>query len=114
MKNIENKDIYFAGQITGVEGYVESAASGLMVAYNIINKMKNVIDENIFPEETMLGCLSKHISAENVDFQPMNANFGIIKPLDEMVKDKKQRYEKYSIRSLERIGKIADEFNRVR
>ena len=114
MKNIGDKDIYFVGQISGVEGYVESAASGLMVAYNIINKMKNVTEKGIFPDVTMLGCLAKHISTENVDFQPMNANFGIIKPLEEKIKDKRQRYEKYSIRSLEKVGKIADEFNRVR
>lgn len=90
----ENANIYFAGQISGVEGYVESAASGMMVAYNIINRLKEKdID---FPDTTILGSLSKYISTENKHFQPMNANFGILKPLDVRIKDKKEKYTKLS------------------
>lgn len=88
----ENSNIYFAGQISGVEGYVESAASGMMVAYNILNKIKGTCAE--FPDTTMLGSLAKYISTENKHFQPMNANFGILKPLDVKIKDKKERYTK--------------------
>ena len=88
----ENSNIYFAGRISGVEGYVESAASGMMVAYNILNKIKGTSAE--FPDTTMLGSLAKYISTENKHFQPMNANFGILKPLDVKIKDKKERYTK--------------------
>ena len=68
---------------------IESAASGLMVAYNIITKLKG-IDFN-FPEETMLGSLSKYIATENKDYQPMNANFGIVKGTEKKIRDKKER-----------------------
>lgn len=88
----DKNNIYFAGQISGVEGYVESAASGLMVAYNIINRMKNC--EVSFPDTTMLGSLAKYISTENKHFQPMNANFGILKPLEVRIKNKKEKYQK--------------------
>jgi methylenetetrahydrofolate--tRNA-(uracil-5-)-methyltransferase len=100
----ENENVYFAGQISGVEGYVESAASGLMVAYNILASMKNRKEEQaIFDEVTMLGALSKYVSTENKDYAPMNANFGIVPKLDKDVKDKKERYMLYAKRSLEKI-----------
>lgn len=105
MKN--NSNIYFAGQISGVEGYVESAASGMMVAYNIINKFKN--REINFPDTTMLGSLSKYISSENKNFQPMNANFGIIKPLEKRIKDKKEKYTILSQIALNDIEKLKEE-----
>ena len=90
----ENNNIYFAGQISGVEGYVESAASGLMVAYNIINRLKG--KDISFPDTTIIGSLAKYISTENKHFQPMNANFGIIKPLEVRIKDKKEKYTRLS------------------
>lgn len=114
MKDIQNRNIYFAGQISGVEGYVESAASGLMVAYNIIKKINGNGGIPSFTEETMLGSLAKHISTKNKDFQPMNANFGIIKPLEINIKDKHLRYETYSKRSLERMKEIVDEYKGYR
>lgn len=114
MKNINKKDIYFAGQISGVEGYVESAASGLMVAYNIIKKIKTNNEDNLFNNHTMLGCLAKHISSKNKDFQPMNANFGIIKPLDIQIKDKSLRNEEYAKRSLKKVEVIKSEFENIR
>ena len=106
-----NPNIYFAGQISGVEGYVESAASGLMVAYNVINRLNGIKLE--FPEETMLGALSKYISTENENYQPMNANFGIIKQSDKKIKDKKERYNFYSLRSLEKIKEWTNEFENI-
>lgn len=105
---LKNTNIYFAGQISGVEGYVESAASGLMVAYSIM------YGECKFNNTTMLGALAKYISTENKDFQPMNANFGIIEPLDIKIKDKKLKYEAYAARSIERIKEIKDELENTR
>ncbi len=107
-----NPNIYFAGQISGVEGYVESAASGLMVAFNIIAKLKQV---NIqFSDETMLGALSKYIATQNSDFQPMNANFGIIKSTETKIKDKKERYSFYAERSLNKIKELSHELKNIR
>lgn len=94
-----NRNIYFAGQITGVEGYVESIASGMIVGLNIVNRLKNK-EKLIFPETTMIGALSKYISTLNDNFQPMNANFGILKPLTEKIRDKKLKYEKLADRAL--------------
>lgn len=105
----ENGNIFFAGQISGVEGYVESAASGLMVAYNILSRLNNI--EIIFPDTTMLGSLSKYISTKNKNYQPMNANFGILKPLDEKIKDKKQRYKKLADRALNDINNLKKCYN---
>lgn len=101
-----NDNIYFAGQISGVEGYVESAASGLIVAYSIINRLKGK-GFNL-PDTTMLGSLSKYISTENKNFQPMNANFGILKPLDVRIKDKKEKYTILSNRAIEDITKFKE------
>mgnify|MGYP001861116934 FL=1 len=105
----ENSNIFFAGQISGVEGYVESAASGLMVAYNILSRLNNI--EIMFPDTTMLGSLSKYISTKNKNYQPMNANFGILKPLDEKIKDKKQRYKKLADRALNDINNLKKCYN---
>lgn len=97
----ENPDIYFAGQISGVEGYMESAASGIIAAESIISKSKGQ-DPIAFPNFTMLGALSGFISDETVkNFQPMGANFGILPPLDEKIRDKKQRYLGLANRSVE-------------
>lgn len=104
----QNNNIYFAGQISGVEGYVESAASGFMVAYNIVCRLKGKKIE--FTEDTMLGSLAKHVATENKDYQPMNANFGIIQKLDKKVKDKKLKYEMYSKRALNSIEVQKNEF----
>ncbi len=105
MKKYNN--IYFAGQISGVEGYVESAASGLMVGYNILNRLNDIVVE--WKDTTMLGSLAKHVSTENKDYQPMNANFGIIRGLEKKIKDKKLKYELYARRSLEDIEVLKNE-----
>lgn len=94
------KNIYFAGQMTGVEGYVESAASGIVAALNALYNTEE--REVIFPTETMIGAMANYIvDSTSKNFQPMNANFGIIKPLDEKIRDKKEKYERYAKRSLE-------------
>ena len=102
----QNENIYFAGQITGVEGYVESISSGLVASINAVKKYQSMrqnkeFDKIIFPEYTMIGALSKYISTPNEKFQPMNANFGIVPPLKEIIKDKKLKYQKLSERALQ-------------
>ena len=99
----KHENVYFAGQITGVEGYVESISSGLVAGMNAVNKLKK--EEKItFSEYTVIGALAKYISTENKKFQPMNANFGISPQLEgKKIKDKKERYELMAKRSLENI-----------
>lgn len=97
-----NKNIFFAGQITGVEGYVESISSGLVSAINACNVYKNK-EKVVFSELSMIGALAKYISTPNDNFQPMNANFGILPNLDEKIKDKKLKYAKLADRGLDEI-----------
>lgn len=93
-------NIFFAGQITGVEGYMESAASGIMAGINAARKF-NGERSVILPKETMIGALCNYISVGGYgDFQPMGANFGILSELNPTVKDKKARYEAFSNRSI--------------
>lgn len=99
-----NPQVFFAGQITGVEGYVESAASGIMAAIHLIEKL-NGRQPKIPDNTTVIGALSAHISGANVDFQPMNANFGILAPPEKTIRDKKQRYAYLAERALESIKK---------
>ncbi len=98
---IKNPHIYFAGQISGVEGYMESAASGILAGYNAIRRLKGE-EPILLPKITMMGALSQYISDTSVkNFQPMGAAFGIIDPLDEKIRDKKERYEALARRSLQ-------------
>ena len=100
LKKLPN--IYFAGQITGVEGYVESISSGLVAGINAAHKLKQ--KETVrFSKETVIGALAKYISTPNEKFQPMNANFGILPELEEKIRDKKLRYQKMAERSLEKL-----------
>lgn len=100
---------FFAGQMTGVEGYVESAASGLLAAVHMANRLsgKEVV---LPPTTTVCGALSAHIRTATEDFQPMNANFGILPPLTERIKDKKLRYRALAERAIddmrEYVGRI--------
>ena len=98
----KNNNIFFAGQISGVEGYVESISSGMVAGINAAN-MINGKEKMIFPAETVIGSLANYISTENKKFQPMNANFGILPELPEKVKDKKLKYEKLARRAIENI-----------
>ena len=102
----ENTNIYFAGQISGVEGYVESISSGMVASLNAINQFNNKEERIIFSEITMIGAISKYISTKNKNFQPMNANFGILPCLDEKIRDKKLRYETLANRALKEINTI--------
>lgn len=98
----KNKNIYFAGQITGVEGYVESISSGMVAALNAIEDFNGTNKKITFSKYTVIGALAKYISSENKKFQPMNANFGILPALEgKKIKDKKERYMKLAERSLE-------------
>ncbi len=94
--------IFFAGQITGVEGYVESAGSGLMAGIYALRRLQGKPDIRI-KDTTVLGSLARYITTENKDFQPMNANFGIIPPLDIILRDKAERKKRMAERSLEEI-----------
>ena len=99
--------IFFAGQITGVEGYVESAASGIIAGINMANKLQGK-PEFIMPPETMTGALAAYISdIYNKDnFQPMGSNMGILPELPERIKDKKKKYQMYADRALEKLGEL--------
>ena len=99
----ENKDLFFAGQLTGVEGYMESASSGLICG---INAARRIIGQDTvtLPETTMIGALSRYISDPAVaDFQPMGANFGILPELQNRPRDKAERGAAYAERSLAAI-----------
>lgn len=100
----KQQNIFFAGQMTGVEGYVESAASGLVASINAV-RLFNRAEAVIFPETTAIGSLPHYIThADSKHFQPMNVNFGIIKELDgPRIRDKKERYEKIAKRALQAI-----------
>ena len=112
MKN--NRRIFFAGQITGVEGYVESISSGFVAginackiyeAYDNSSDIEVEYEKNkiVFSRETVIGALADYISTPNDKFQPMNANFGILPPLENNIKDKKEKYGKMAEKSLKNI-----------
>ena len=98
----KNNNIFFAGQITGVEGYVESISSGLVAAINACQRFESK-DKISFNEQTMIGALAKYISTPNEKFQPMNANYGILPELGEKIRDKKLRYQNLSERALKML-----------
>jgi methylenetetrahydrofolate--tRNA-(uracil-5-)-methyltransferase len=96
-------DLFFAGQMTGVEGYVESAASGLLAGINAARLVKGE-ELVILPPVTAMGSMAHYITSTNAKtFQPMNANFGLFAPLETKVKRKAERYEAYARRALETI-----------
>ena len=99
----EHPDIYFAGQMTGVEGYVESAASGILAGKNMARAILGK-EPLLLPADCMLGALSRYIADGSLhDFQPMGANMGILPPWPERVKDKTLRYEKIAERGLSHL-----------
>ncbi|MCR4564095.1 MAG: methylenetetrahydrofolate--tRNA-(uracil(54)-C(5))-methyltransferase (FADH(2)-oxidizing) TrmFO [Clostridiales bacterium] len=105
----ENPNIFFAGQITGVEGYTESAASGIIAGINAFLRI-NGKETVTLPETNIIGALSRYISDETVkDFQPMGANFGILPPLGEKIRDKQERYMKIAERGVASLDKFLKE-----
>ncbi len=102
--------IFFAGQITGVEGYMESTMSGLVAGINMANKLmeKQKIE---FNNLTITGALCNYICAKNQNFQPMNANFGILAPLERDIKGKTEKKEAYAKRAIEEMKKIMERDN---
>ncbi len=110
----QNKNIYFAGQMTGVEGYIESTASGFVAGINAALRAKGR-EPFVFPEETMTGAMAWYVShGEKMTFQPMNANFGIIPPLAQKVKGgKKFRNEAYANRALAATEGVAEQLKQL-
>lgn len=103
-----NPKLFFAGQITGVEGYMESAASGIMAGMNVVRRLRGE-STLVLPRETMIGALSRYIGegGQN-EFQPMGANFGILPALEEHIRDKKARYEALANRSIKILRESCD------
>ena len=100
----EDPNLYFAGQMTGVEGYVESAASGLCAAINLFLKIKG--ETAAWDAETVCGALSLHVSTPRENFQPMNANYAILAPLSQNTRDKALKKRLYAERALEKIREL--------
>lgn len=101
LKNSSN--LFFAGQITGVEGYVESIASGLVAGINAVRRLNN-LPLLVFPEETALGALARHLEGSpSVNFQPMSMNFGLLPSLEVRIKAKRERYGRISERALAKL-----------
>ncbi|HDR8161224.1 TPA: FADH(2)-oxidizing methylenetetrahydrofolate--tRNA-(uracil(54)-C(5))-methyltransferase TrmFO [Bacillus cereus] len=99
----QRDDLFFAGQMTGVEGYVESAASGLLAGINAARLVQGE-EPVVLPPVTAMGSMANYITATNAkNFQPMNANFGLFAPLEKKIKKKAERNEAYAARALETI-----------
>jgi len=95
----------FAGQLTGVEGYMESTASGLVAAVSLAKALRGE-QEPDFTGKTLLGALARHVCTPTANFQPMNANFGILESLPFKVKGKKNRYEKLSEVAIDTLNEV--------
>lgn len=103
-----NPYLYFAGQITGVEGYMESAASGIMAGINAVRRADGKEPLRL-EDKTMIGALSDYISDESVkNFQPMGANFGILPPIEPKIRDKKERYAALAKRALDSLAETLE------
>lgn len=100
-----DKNVYIAGQLSGVEGYLESTASGLIASLNVLQRLRGK-EPFVLSSETMIGAIINYITnASPINFQPMNSNYGIIKPLDEKIKDDKLKKQRYAERSITEIEK---------
>ena len=99
--------VFFAGQISGVEGYVESIASGLVSGINMARKLEGK-DSIAFDNTTIIGALCNHITVRTDNYQPMNANFGILEPLDVIIKDKSQKKLAYNERAVSNMKKYKE------
>ena len=104
-------ELFFAGQITGVEGYMESASSGILAGINLARRLAGR-ETLVLPETTMMGALSRYMSGyEGKDFQPMGANFGVLPPLEEQIRDKRQRYLALAQRGLADLERYCQEMD---
>ena len=101
----EYPNVYFAGQITGMEGYTESAMCGLLAAYFVYCRLTGKTPQ-IPQNTTMIGALLQYITTENKDFQPMGSNMGILPPLENHIRDKRERYMAFAVRGKADIEKI--------
>ncbi len=102
-----NDRIFFGGQITGVEGYMESAASGLMAGINLARRLFGE-ETVVLPQDTMIGALSRYISDDSVkNFQPMGANFGVLPPFPDKIRDKQERYMQLANRGMDSLKEFA-------
>lgn len=108
----EDPNLYFAGQMTGVEGYVESAASGLCAAINLFLKIKGELPA-AWDAETVCGALSLHVSTPRENFQPMNANYAILAPLSQNTRDKALKKRLYAERALEKIQELRARIDKI-
>jgi methylenetetrahydrofolate--tRNA-(uracil-5-)-methyltransferase len=105
----QRSGLFFAGQITGVEGYMESAASGIIAGINAARRIKGQA-ASVPPRETITGALCRHVGeSTSADFQPMGSSFGLLPALDEKIRDKKLRYEALAQRSLELMKIYSEE-----
>lgn len=100
--------LLFAGQMTGVEGYMESAAAGIMAGLNACRMVRGQ-EPLILPRDTMMGALAAHVSTPNADYQPMGANFGILPTLETHIRDKKMRYAALAQRALDSLDRVMAE-----
>lgn len=106
MKNRPN--LLFAGQMTGVEGYMESAASGILAGINACRMIRGQAPF-VLPIDTMMGALAAHVCTPNADYQPMGANFGILPTLETHIRDKKQRYGALAMRAMDSLKKVIED-----
>ncbi len=98
-----DENLFFAGQITGVEGYMESASSGILAGMNVVRKIQNKKEAKL-SDATMIGALNLYITDESVtNFQPMGANFGIVRSLDKKIKNKQERYSQIAKRAIKTL-----------
>ena len=104
-----NPYLRFAGQLSGVEGYMESTASGMTAAIGLYCALQGKPEPD-FTGETVLGALARHVSTPSTNFQPMNANFGILSPLNERVRGKKKRYERMSQRAIDTLNEVIKQY----
>ena len=104
-----NPMIRFAGQLSGVEGYMESTCSGMAAAIGLYCAM-NGKPEPDFTGKTIIGALARHVSTPSANFQPMNANYGVLEPLNERIRGKKFRYERMSARAIEAMEEVIRQY----
>ncbi len=106
----DNEKLYFAGQITGVEGYIESAASGIFAGLSLARKLGGK-EPVTLPATTMLGALAGYVSDKTVEkFQPMGCNMGILPELPQRIRDKKQKYMALAERGLSELTELVKTF----